>query len=60
MKRPASNLMRTFGAPLAIAVVSLIGLVAALAGDGLADVVSWVGLSVPVAVIVWARIARRG
>jgi len=60
MKRPASNLVRTFAAPLAIALVSLVGLVSALAGDGLADAISWIGLAAPLLVILWARTARRG
>lgn len=39
--------------PIAVALVSTAGLIAALVGDGPLDVVSWLGLGVPVAVSVW-------
>lgn len=54
-----SPFRRVWTAPIAIAVVSLIGLVAALLGDGLNDWVSWIGLAVPLVVIAWARLKRR-
>ncbi|WP_454761041.1 hypothetical protein [Caulobacter segnis] len=54
-----SAFRRVWAAPAAIAVVSLIGLVVALLGDGLNDWVSWIGLAVPLVVIVWARLKRR-
>ena len=60
MSRRPTSLVRLFGAPLLIALVSLVGLVSALMGDGVADWISWAGLAIPVAVIVWARTARRG
>lgn len=52
-----------FRVPLLLALLSLVGLLAALLGDGPWDAVSWVGLGVPVAVIVWfvmPRPAARG
>jgi hypothetical protein len=53
-RRPQRQSLRaTFLAPLVIAIVSTAGLISALVGDGVWDVVSWVGLSVPVAVMVW-------
>lgn len=58
-KRIKGGFLHTFGAPTAIAVASLIGLVSALLGDGLRDWISWVGLAVPVVVILWALKARR-
>lgn len=60
MSRKPLPLIRIFGAPLLIGIASLVGLVSALVGDGLADWISWVGLAVPIAVILWARTARRG
>ncbi len=48
-----------WGAPLVIGLLSLIGLVSALAGDGLADWLSWLGLAVPVATVIWAMRRRR-
>ncbi len=54
-----SSTVRTFGAPAIIAVVSLVGIFAALLGADMFDLASWIGLGVPVAVIVWAMITRR-
>lgn len=54
-----SPFRRVWAAPIVIAIISLIGLVAALLGDGLNDWVSWIGLAVPLVVIVWARLKRR-
>ena len=52
------RLLTIFAAPLLIAAVSLVGLVGALLGDGAWDVIGWIGLGIPVAVLVWARIRR--
>jgi hypothetical protein len=52
-------LLRIFGPPLLIAVVSIVGLVAALVGDGPLDAVSWIGLLIPLLAIVWALLCRR-
>jgi len=38
------SLTQIFGAPLVIAVVSTVGLISALVGDGWWDAVSWAGL----------------
>jgi hypothetical protein len=40
--------------PAALALLSTVGLVAGLLGTGALDVISWVGLAVPVAVSLWA------
>lgn len=53
------SLARTFAAPFFIGVASLIGLIAALLGDGLNNLISWIGLAVPVLVIAWAWMRRR-
>lgn len=50
---------RIFAIPAAIAVLSAIGLLSALTGDGFRDALSWVLLAVPVAAIVWAMRVRR-
>jgi len=39
--------------PLAIVVLSIVGLISALVGDDIWDVLSWLTLAVPVAVILW-------
>ncbi len=50
----ARSLRAVFAAPLVMCVLSLIGLVSALAGDGLADWLSWSALAVPVLAVAWA------
>ena len=45
--------------PAIIAVVSCAGLISALVGDDIWDVLSWLTLSVPVAVGVWYAFRRR-
>lgn len=57
--RGALSLRAIFGAPLALAVLSLIGLVGALLADGLWDGLGAVLLGASVATIVWARLRRR-
>jgi hypothetical protein len=59
--RPARrhSLWRVFAMPLVIALLSSIGLVSALTGDGIGDVIAWLTLAVPVVVTVWAMKARR-
>lgn len=51
------SLAAVFAVPLAVAALSLVGLVAALTGDGVRDALSWAGLAVPLAVAAraWAR-----
>jgi hypothetical protein len=45
--------------PIALGVVSLVGLVVGLLGDGMLDLASWLALGVPVAAITWALALRR-
>ena len=57
---PGPQRLRTILAwPCAIALLSLIGLVSALTGDGLRDLLSWAALAVPVGAIAWAWRYRR-
>lgn len=49
----------TFFIPTLIALVSLVGLVVALTGDGWRDAASWVALGVPVAAVARAMRFRR-
>lgn len=57
MKR--QSLWTVFAAPIAIALFSTIGLVAALTGDGWRDALSWAALGVPVLAVAWAMKVRR-
>jgi hypothetical protein len=59
-RRPARQRLRAiFAAPLGIALLSVVALVAALTGDGWRDALSWVGLAVPILTVAWAMRARR-
>lgn len=49
----------TFAVPTVLALVSVVGLVVALTGDGLRDAVSWAALFIPVAAFGWAFARRR-
>ena len=53
------SLHKIFAIPLALALVSIVGLVVALTGDGLRDVASWAALAIPVFAVGWAMHARR-
>ncbi|APR04193.1 hypothetical protein [Thauera chlorobenzoica] len=44
-------MMRIWGWPLVIALLSAVGLIAGLVADGAGDVLSWAGLGVPVLVV---------
>jgi hypothetical protein len=44
---------RVFGWPILLAIVGVIGLISALAGNGIWDALSWGGLSGSILVIVW-------
>lgn len=54
MSKSPSSFRRIWAAPIIIALVSLVGLVAALLGDDLNDWVSWIALTTPLAVLAWA------
>lgn len=50
---------RVFLMPALVALVTCVGLVSALTGDGWRDGLSWAALAVPVAAAGWAMRARR-
>ncbi|MFW7341590.1 PepSY-associated TM helix domain-containing protein [Pollutimonas sp. H1-120] len=53
-RKGAHNTLRQmWQAPSIIALVTLVGLIAALVGDGWHDALSWAALTVPVALIAW-------
>ena len=52
------SLTEIFAAPLVIAIVSTVGLISGLVGDGWWDAVSWVALGLPVLLyllFIWRR-----
>jgi len=59
MARRKVPLGKVFGMPALLGVLSLIGLVSALVGDGPFDLLSWLGLLAPVAAIAWALTLRK-
>jgi uncharacterized membrane protein len=57
--RPRQSLWIVFAWPIAIAVLSVFGLIVALTGDGWRDTLSWLGLAAAVLPLPWALVARR-
>ncbi len=52
MSRPLTA-TQIWAAPLALGLLSIVGLVAALMADGIGDIVSWIALGVPAAAALW-------
>ena len=48
----------TFAIPVMLALLSLLGLVVALTGDGWRDTLSWAALAAPLLAVLWA-VTRR-
>ena len=48
-----------FAVPMVLALLSIVGLVVGLLGDGWEDVLAWIGLAAPVAAALWAWQRRR-
>lgn len=48
-----------FAIPILLGIVSLVGLVVGLLGDGVIDLAGWVALGLPVLAIIWSLTARR-
>ena len=57
-RRGRLSLRQVFAAPLANAVLSTVGLISALVGDDVWDVLSWLTLAIPVAVILYYWLRR--
>jgi hypothetical protein len=61
-KRPSragrGPLLRMWGAPITLAVLTAVGLISALLGDGVWDYVSAVALGVPTIACVWYGLRR--
>jgi len=58
-RRKRFNLRQIFLAPLILGVITTGGLIFALVGDDWWDVVSWLALSIPIAVTAWYIRPRR-
>jgi hypothetical protein len=59
MSRRTNATGRAYVVPIILALASLVGLVSALLGDGVFNVISWVILAGLLGVIVWALATRR-
>lgn len=59
MKRRVQRRGAVFGAPVLIALVSGAALIVGLLGSGGYDLLSWIGVGLPLAVILWASLTRR-
>lgn len=60
MTRPYSfSVWRIFAIPTVLFALSLFGLIAALLGDGIWDLMGWLGLLAPVAATAWALAVRK-
>ena len=57
--RNRRTLGQIFAAPILIGVLSIVGLLAALIGDGWWDVVSWLTLTVPVLLYAYFLMRRK-
>ena len=57
--KKVGGLRAIFAVPLLLALVSIVGLVVALTGDGWRDAVSWALLALPILAAGWAMRARR-
>jgi hypothetical protein len=58
-RRPArAPFLRMWGAPLMLALLTIVGLVSALLGDGVWDYLSAVALAVPTLACVWYGLRR--
>ena len=52
--------LRLWGMPLLLGVLTIVGLMAALLGDGVWDAVSGVALAIPVLLGAWHALRRQG
>jgi hypothetical protein len=58
-RKPSALFWRVYGWPLGLAVLSMVGLLSALLGDGAWDAFSWIALGIPLAVILWREFQAR-
>jgi hypothetical protein len=48
----------TFALPVVIGVLSAVGLISALLGDGIWDAIAWIGLGIPALLGVWPLLKK--
>jgi len=59
MTKPTFPFRKVYGPAVVLAIIIIGGLLSALFGDGIWNALSWVALSVPLAVIVWKVFGRK-
>jgi hypothetical protein len=59
LQRAPRSLWQIFAVPLLLGVLTTVGLIAALVGDGIWDGVSWLTLGVPIAVCLYCLAVSR-
>jgi hypothetical protein len=52
-RRRGKTVGQVFWVPTLLALISIVGLLSALLGDGLFDLLSWLTLAVPIVVALW-------
>jgi hypothetical protein len=60
MRRARQSLRQIFAVPVLLAVLTAIGLLSALTGDGWRDALSWLTLAGPLLAVIWAMGFRQG
>ncbi|WP_181259108.1 hypothetical protein [Pseudoduganella armeniaca] len=56
----SDEFLRLWGVPILLGILTTIGLVAALLGDGLLDYVSAIALAIPIGLGAWHSLRRQG
>ena len=51
MNPERSQVRMTYGVPAILALITCVGLLSGVLGDGVWDAISWVGLGIPIAVL---------
>jgi hypothetical protein len=59
LQREPRTLWQIFAIPLLLGILTTVGLVAALVGDGIWDALSWLTLGVPIAVTLYCLAASK-
>lgn len=57
--RPTNSVVKIFAIPLVLAALSLFGLISALLGNGLYDILAWLTLAAPTVVILACVLRQR-
>lgn len=59
MRRARQSLRQIFAMPVLLAILTAIGVLSALTGDGWRDALSWLTMAAPLLAIIWAMGFRK-